>query len=247
MTLFLRSSFASATEASTAGGSRWTFAQTVSQRLTEMGGKSASFPQSARLSGRGLLLSARVIALSRKRASRNAILSPFAARPIPMLESPAYRVLSRGARQVLARIEIEHAHHGGAENGALPVTYDHFVEYGVHRHSIAPAIRELVALGFIEVTRRGCAGNADCRQPSLYRLTYMQAKGERDNGTHEWRRVHSIEQAEALAKRARSDADTRAVAKGRKQKTSAGFRPVSMMELSTERQESLVTENVTTT
>ena len=147
---------------------------------------------------------------------------------------------------MLARIEIEHAHHGGAENGALPVTYDHFVEYGVHRHSIAPAIRELGALGFIEVTRRGCAGNADCRQPSLYRLTYRNAKGEAGDGTHEWKRVATIQQAEALAMRARSDADVRAVANGRKQKTSAGFRPVSMMESSTEKQEILVAETVTT-
>jgi hypothetical protein len=42
----------------------------------------------------------------------------------------------------LSRIEIEHAHHGGAVNGALPVTYEHFIEYGLHRRMIAPAIRE---------------------------------------------------------------------------------------------------------
>jgi hypothetical protein len=79
--------------------------------------------------------------------SRNKISGQWAPRLIEMLGSPAYRVLSRAAHQVLARIEIEHAHHGGAENGKLPVTYDHFVEYGLHRHAVGPAIRELVSLG----------------------------------------------------------------------------------------------------
>jgi hypothetical protein len=69
-----------------------------------------------------------------------------------MLESPAYRVLSRAARMVLDRIEIEHMHHGGRENGNLPVTYNDFVVYGIHRHGISPAIRESQALGFIEIT-----------------------------------------------------------------------------------------------
>lgn len=146
---------------------------------------------------------------------RNRIEGQFAARPIPMLESPAYRVLSRAAHQVLARIEIEHAHHGGAENGKLPVTYDHFVEYGLHRHAIGPAIREAVALGFIEVTQRGCAWNGEFRQPSLYRLTYRNMKGTLGDGTHEWRRIKSIRQAEALAKQARREVDLRTRALGR--------------------------------
>jgi hypothetical protein len=64
---------------------------------------------------------------------RNQIVGQFAPRPIEMLESPAYKVLSRAAHQVLARIEIEHAHHGGTDNGHLPVTYEQFVEYGLHR------------------------------------------------------------------------------------------------------------------
>ena len=108
---------------------------------------------------------------------RNAIAGQFAARPIQMLESPAFRVLSRGAHQVLARIEIEHAHHGGMENGALPVTYDHFVEYGLHRHAIAPAIRQLVALGFIEVMRRGCALNGDQQQVAFTALRFDMRSG----------------------------------------------------------------------
>jgi hypothetical protein len=58
---------------------------------------------------------------------------------------------------------------------------DHFVEFGIERHAIAPAIRELVALGFVEVTRQGCAGNAGCRQPTLFRLTYRHWGSHQDN------------------------------------------------------------------
>jgi hypothetical protein len=107
---------------------------------------------------------------------RNQIAGQFAARPIKMLESPPHRGLSRAAGQVLSRIEIEHAHHGGTDNGRLPVTYEQFVEYGLHRKAVPPAIRELEALGFIEITQRGCGGSADFRRPSHYRLTYRHAK-----------------------------------------------------------------------
>jgi hypothetical protein len=173
-----------------------------------------------------------------KNGRRNQIAGQFTARPILMLESPAYRALSRGAHQVLARIEIEHAHHGGTENGVLPVAYDHFVEYGLHRHAIAPAIRELVALGFIEVMRRGCALNGDLRQASLYRLTYRNAKDAEGDGTHEWRKIATIEQAESLAKNARLEVDPRvrdlAIARAQKQNTSDGFRQPPVTETITE-------------
>jgi hypothetical protein len=138
---------------------------------------------------------------------RNAISEQFVPHTRSMLESSAFRVLSRAAHMVLARIEIEHMHHGGTENGHLPVTYDNFVAYGIHRHAIAPAIRELVALGFIEVTERGRAGNRDFRSPSRYRLTYRHAKNAAGDGTHEWRWIQTMEQAEEVAKRARSNTD----------------------------------------
>ena len=87
----------------------------------------------------------------------------FAGRLIEMLESPAYRVLSRAAHQVLDKLDIEFGHHGGTENGNLIVTYRQFEAYGIHKDSVGPAIRELEALGFIEITERGCAGNAGFR------------------------------------------------------------------------------------
>jgi hypothetical protein len=117
-----------------------------------------------------------------------------------MLRSPAFKVLSRAARQVLARIEIELVDHGGKNNGRLPVTFDQFVAYGINRHMIAPAMRELVALGFVEITERGRAGNADWRRPNMFRLTYLPV--DNANPTHEWRGV-AEDDAEKIAKNAK--------------------------------------------
>jgi hypothetical protein len=71
--------------------------------------------------------------MSRK---QNKISGQWSARLIEMLESPAYRVLSLSAHRVLSRIEAEHAHHAGTENGRLPVTYEQFEDYGIHRQAI---------------------------------------------------------------------------------------------------------------
>ena len=140
---------------------------------------------------------------------RNKFSGQFAGRLIAMLQSPAYRVLSLSAHRLLARIEIELAKHGGDDNGKLPATYEQFVEYGIHRHSIAPAIRECEALGFLEA-EHGQAGNREYRWPSMYRLTYHSVGRARP--TDEWRRISTIEEAKAIVRAAR------------KQKTSAGKR-----------------------
>ena len=103
-----------------------------------------------------------------KRIRRTTIGGQFAPRRIDMLRSPAYCVLSLSARRILDRIEIELADHGGSDNGKLPITYDDFVKYGLHRHAIGPAIRELVMLGFVEITEAGRAGNAEHRKPNLF-------------------------------------------------------------------------------
>ena len=135
---------------------------------------------------------------------RNSIDGQFAAHTIEMIESPAWSVLSLSARRVLDRIEIEHAHHGGNDNGRLPVTYDDFECYGIHRHSIAAAIRETEALGFVEITERGRAGNAEFRSPHKFRLTYFRVG--RAPPTNEWQRIKTVEEAQALAKAARLEA-----------------------------------------
>jgi len=135
---------------------------------------------------------------------RNSIDGQFAAHTIEMIRSPAWSVLSLSARRVLDRIEIEHADHGGNDNGRLPVTYDDFEWYGIHRHSIAAAIRETVALGFAEITERGRAGNAEFRSAHKFRLTYFRAG--RAPPTNEWQRIKTVEDAHALARAARREA-----------------------------------------
>src|SRR5262249_18328912 len=115
---------------------------------------------------------------------RNKIDGPFAPRLIEMLESPAYRALTTlSAHRVLARIELELPHHGGDDNGKLLVTYEHFIEYGIDKDAIAPAIRELAALGFIEVTEQGRGGAGGWHEPNQFRLTYRPVGNARP--THE--------------------------------------------------------------
>src|SRR5215831_5312412 len=148
-----------------------------------------------------------------KRRSR--ISGQWSPRLIEMLESPAYRELSLSAHRVISRIEIELAHHGGNDNGKLPVTYDDFIEYGVHRHSIAPAIREAVALGFIEVTKRGRGGNAESRESSLYRLTFAHDRNSRQiPPTNDWRKIKTLADAALVAQSARAASNSQSVADG---------------------------------
>jgi hypothetical protein len=130
---------------------------------------------------------------------RTSIGEQFAPHTIAMLRSPAWRALGLSARRVLDRIEIELADHGGKDNGKLPVTYNDFVQYGIHRHSIRSAIREVVTLGFVEITEPGRAGNAEWRRPNLFRLTYRNTKYA---PTNEWQKI-TEKQAEPIARAAR--------------------------------------------
>jgi hypothetical protein len=161
--------------------------------------------------------------------SRTSIKGQFAPRTIEMLRSPAYCVLSLSARRVLDRLEIELADHGGNDNGRLPVTYADFHHYGIDRHAIAPAIRELEALGFIEIMQRGRAGNAEFRSPSLYRITYRHCG--RNGPTDEWRRIVETE-AQLLARAARRAS--------KKQKVSVGKGALSGRKTNTETPEAPV-------
>src|ERR1700722_1616169 len=133
----------------------------------------------------------------------NKISGQFAARLIEMLESPAYRVLSLSAHRFLSRIEIEWAHHGGQDNGKLPVTFDDFERYGVNRHAIGPALAELEALGFIVITEQGkMARAADYRRPNKFLLTSRPASKGVDP-LYKWRRFKTMEEAAAAAEAGR--------------------------------------------
>jgi len=138
----------------------------------------------------------------RSKSASNKIGGQFAPRTIEMLRSPAMRILSLTGHRILNRLEIEHAHHGGRDNGRLPVTFADLVEYGItNRHLIGPGIRELCALGFVELTRPGRSGIGEHRSPNLFRITYLPADGKAP--TNEWRPIQSIEEAEQIARKAR--------------------------------------------
>src|SRR5262249_4981994 len=147
---------------------------------------------------------------------------------------------SQSGHRLIARIELELCYHGGQENGKLPVTNEDFCEYGIHHGAIAPAIREAEALGFIKVTERGRGGNAEYRKPNLFRLTFSFTS-KSDPPTHEWKRIKTLEDAEAIACAARKAKDPRAVAFGhrswriRKQKAGTGKRqrPISVYGVET--------------
>jgi len=148
---------------------------------------------------------------------RNRINEQFSARLIEMLESPAYRVLSRSAHLVISRIEVELAHHGGNDNGRLPVTTDQFVTFGMHRGSVAPAIREAEALGFIRITERGRAGDAEHGAPNRFFLTFTHGRNSRQEPpTHDWRHIKTREEAEEIARVARAEKNPNAVAHGKR-------------------------------
>ena len=90
-----------------------------------------------------------------------------------MLDSVAYWALKPIERTILSVIEIEHMRHGGVENGRLIVTRRQFEKRGIPLKAVAPGLRALVALGFIEITRRGAAGVGDHAQAHRFRLTYV--------------------------------------------------------------------------
>jgi len=132
---------------------------------------------------------------------RTHIAGQFAPRLIDMLRSPAYRILNQSEHRVLARLEIELADHGGTDNGKLPCTFDDFVEYGISRECVGPSLRAVEALGFIETTERGRAGNAEWRKPNLFRITFRPTA--QAGSTDEWRKIESMEQAKFVAAAAR--------------------------------------------
>ena len=128
---------------------------------------------------------------------RNWIGEQFIAHRRDMRESAAWRFLPDNARRVLDRLEVEHMLHGSADNGHLPCTYRDFEEAGIRRQAIALAIRQCVALGFLEITREGRRSIGEFRRCTLYRLTYLNGVGSSRPPTHDWQKFKEPERARA--------------------------------------------------
>ena len=134
-------------------------------------------------------------------------LEPFIMRTREMLRSPAFRVLSLSGHRFLARLEVELCNHGGNDNGRLPVPAEDFRDYGIDHDAVAPAQREVVALGFTEVTRRGRAGKAGQRRATEFRITYLPSFGKPP--TNEWQNILSDTDAKRIATKARAKKATK--------------------------------------
>ena len=126
-------------------------------------------------------------------------------------ESPAWRAASDDVRRLLDRIQLEHMRHGGRENGNLAVTYDDFAKAGLRRRGdVSRAIREAVALGFLEVTRQGGKSSGGFKFPSTYRLTYVFGKHPgATTPTDEWAAVETDAQAQERLAAAEAEAEAR--------------------------------------
>jgi len=122
---------------------------------------------------------------------------------IQMLESPAARALKGAEFHVINRIRIEFGHHGGQDNGKLPVTFRDFHDYGIHWDLIAPSIRAAEALGFIRVTQWGVASAAEFHLSTLFALTHLPTDDGKAAATDDWRKIATLEEAKAIGKDAR--------------------------------------------
>ncbi|MCS3896444.1 hypothetical protein M2171_005577 [Bradyrhizobium japonicum USDA 38] len=116
--------------------------------------------------------------------------------PVPrdLLCSPAWLAMSDQCRKLIDALMIEHADHGGVENGNLKCPYDTLVARGIRRGNILGAVLEARALGILD-PRRGVRSYGSRKTPSTYRLTWL---GTPDGltPTNEWRAIHTREEAE---------------------------------------------------
>jgi len=120
---------------------------------------------------------------------------PFVMHTLALLNSPAWRALSREAHLLLARIEIEHMKHGGKQNGALIVPHGDLENYiSGYCRVVSRALRDAEVLGLLKI-RRGRAGIGKWRQPNAYRLTYLETEGQ--EATDEWAEIKTIDDAKA--------------------------------------------------
>jgi hypothetical protein len=123
---------------------------------------------------------------------------PWAHITLAQLESAAWRCLSLAARKVYERLLVEHMRHAGKDNGLLPCTYSDFENYGVRRKSIAGALDELIALGFVRRVRTGhLVPDSDSGAPSLYLITSLSERSGKGylQPTYDWKGFATVQEA----------------------------------------------------
>lgn len=150
-----------------------------------------------------------------------------------MIDSPAWGALS--ATDQRTYVALRRAL-GRSNNGDLSLPLSRARHYRVTSPAtLAKALRALVAVGLIAVTRRGGCTRGGQRLPTLYRFTDEQVfemPGKLIDAykpTDDWKRIESIGKGKAAIKLAEQSAQARAEEKRLLQKlngTSAGTEPV---------------------
>lgn len=141
---------------------------------------------------------------SRKRKARSLPTGSGFCVPLPkdLLASPAWSAMSRQCRRLVDALMIEHAEHGGEENGRLKAPYDTLQMRGMRRSDIKNSIHEAGALGIIAADL-GRRSHGARRLASTFRLTWL---GTSDGlmPTNEWKAIKTDEEALARVENALS-------------------------------------------
>ena len=95
---------------------------------------------------------------------------------VDVIQSEAWRSLSVNARRVHDALTCQHFRYEQRDNGDLQISYRGFESARVTERMVAPAIRELIAAGFI-TTRQGIPPNGIMRPPTLYGLAVYAKAG----------------------------------------------------------------------
>jgi hypothetical protein len=115
--------------------------------------------------------------------------------PVPrdLLTSCAWLAMTDQCRKLIDALMVEHANHGGVENGSLVAPYDTLQSRGMRRSSILAAVMEAGALGLVDPTR-GIRSFGSRKIPSTYRLTWL---GTPDGlpPTNEWKSIKTDDEA----------------------------------------------------
>ncbi|MCV0394122.1 MAG: hypothetical protein K5872_22860 [Rhizobiaceae bacterium] len=137
------------------------------------------------------------------RPRRGSIKGPFVPHTLDLLQSASWAERTVPLMRILDRLEVEHLRHAGTRNNRLFVSYGQFVESGISRRAIAPALTLGEELGLLKIVRPSASYGGIIRPPTAYGLTY--APDATGNTTNEWRRVTP---AQAKAARRRANAET---------------------------------------
>jgi hypothetical protein len=122
----------------------------------------------------------------------------FFKHPREMYESAAFQVLNINERRCLDCLEHKVITRRG-HNTDLVITRRMFEMYGVaHRH-VTPSMNVIQKLGFVKCTERGRGGYGNYRRPNKWQLTYAETAPKRNDASHEWMRVTTREEAQAIA------------------------------------------------